>query len=269
MIRVDLHVHSRYSRQSRQNEERESCTEVETIYRNARQRGARFVTVTDHDAIDGALELMARHPQDCFVSTEATASFPEDGCKVHVLCYGITPAQFAVIQETRENIYALRDYLRAENIACSVAHATVNIDGWLTDAHIEKLLLLFDVFEGINGTLRRVKNIAWQEMLRHLTPAHIAHLADWHRINPWGENSWVKGMTGGSDDHAGLFIGATYTMARVETIPELLNAIRAKRTLPDGRHGDHAECYGFVGKPPTASRVFRKRAAALQLAGDI
>jgi hypothetical protein len=94
------------------------------VYRRAKAGGARFVTLTDHNTIDGALALVARHPADCFVSTEATAYFPEDGCKVHVLCYGITPAQFAAIQKARENIYNLRDYLRAENIACSVAHAT-------------------------------------------------------------------------------------------------------------------------------------------------
>ena len=126
MIRADLHVHSCHSRHAsewilQRIGAQESYTEVETVYRDAKRRGATFVTLTDHNSIDGALELIARHPQDCFVSTEATTYFPEDGCKVHVLCYGITPDQFQAIQQTRENIYNLRNYLRNEKIACSVA----------------------------------------------------------------------------------------------------------------------------------------------------
>ena len=262
MIRADLHVHSCHSRHAsewflQRIGAQESYTEVETIYRDAKRRGAHFVTITDHNSIDGALELTARHPQDCFVSTEATAYFPEDGCKVHVLCYGITPVQFAAIQKTRENIYNLRDYLRVENIACSVAHATFSVNGRLTVEHIEKLIVLFDVFEGINGTRGRVGNATWQEVLRHLTPAHIARLADKHHIEPWGAESWVKGLTGGSDDHAGLFIGATYTVARAKTISELLDALRAKHTLADGRYGDHKALAYAIFK--VASEYFRRK----------
>jgi len=270
MVRADLHVHSCHSRHAsewflQRIGAQESYTEVETVYRNAKQRGANFITLTDHNSIDGALELTARHPEDCFVSTEATAYFPEDGCKVHVLCYGITPAQFAAIQKTRENIYNLRDYLRMEGIACSVAHATFSVNGRLTLAHIEKLILLFDVFEGLNGTRGRVGNATWQEVLRHLTPAHIARLVDKHHIEPWGAESWIKGLSGGSDDHAGLFIGATYTMARAKTIAEFLAALRAKRTLPGGRTGDHkALAYAII---KVASEYLRRKGGAKGLPG--
>ncbi len=244
MIRVDLHVHSCHSRHAsewilQRIGAQESYTEVETIYRNAKRSGADFVTLTDHNSIEGAMELVARHPQDCFVSTEATAYFPEDGCKVHVLCYGITPAQFAKIQQARENIYDLRHYLRVENIAHSVAHATYSVNGRLTVTHIEKLLLLFNVFEGINGTRGKIGNGSWQEVLRRLTPELLQRLADKHHIEPWGTEPWIKGITGGSDDHAGLFVGATYTLARARTVPELLDALRGKHTLPGGRYGDH------------------------------
>ena len=265
MIRADLHVHSCHSRHAsewilQRIGAQESYTEVETVYRDAKRRGAAFVTLTDHNSIDGALELVARHPQDCFVSTEATAYFPEDGCKVHVLCYGITPAQFDAIQKTRENIYNLRDYLRVENIACSVAHATFSVNGRLTLDHLEKLILLFDVFEGINGTRGRMGNSVWQEVLRQLTPAHITKLSEKHHLEPWGTESWIKGFTGGSDDHAALFIGATYTTARATTIPDFLDALRAKRTLPGGRYGDHkALAYAII---KVASEYLRRKGGA-------
>ena len=270
MIRADLHVHSCHSRHAsewflQRIGAQESYTEVETLYRDAKRRGAHFVTITDHNSIDGALELLAAHPQDCFVSTEATSYFPEDGCKVHILCYGITPGQFDAIQKTRENIYNLRDYLRVENIACSVAHATFSVNGRLTVTHIEKLILLFDVFEGINGTRGRVGNVVWQEVLRHLTPAHIAQLAAKHHIEPWGPESWIKGLTGGSDDHAALFIGATYTLAPAATLPEFLDALRTKRTQPGGRYGDHKSLAYAIFK--VASEYARRKGGAKGLPG--
>ena len=48
-----------------------------------------FVTITDHDTIDGCLELADR--PDCFVSEELTARFAGEPQAVHVLCYGIIP----------------------------------------------------------------------------------------------------------------------------------------------------------------------------------
>lgn len=242
--RADLHVHSCHSKHPgewilQRLGARESYTPVEAIYRQAKAQGNAFVTLTDHNTIDGALELCRLHPADCFVSVEATAYFPEDGCKIHVLCYDITPAQFAVIQRARDNIYNLRDYLRQENIACSVAHATFSVNNRLTFEHLEKLILLFDVFEGINGTRGEDGNRVWQQALRNLTPDDIARLSAKHHIDPWGDDSWVKGLTGGSDDHAGLFMGYTWTGAEAKTKADFIDAIRAKRTVPGGRYGDY------------------------------
>ena len=270
MIRVDLHVHTNHSRHAsewflQRLGAQESYTDVETVYRRAKQRGARFVTLTDHNSIEGALELVAKHPDDCFVSTEATSYFPEDGCKIHILCYGITPEQFAAIQKARENIYNLRDYLRAANIACSVAHATFSVNGRLTLAHVEKLILLFDVFEGINGTRGRASNLVLQDVLRHLTPQHIERLVAKHHVEPWGRESWIKGMTGGSDDHAGLFIGETYTGAQAGNVAEFLDALRAKRTLPGGRFGDHKSLAYAIYK--IASEYARGKGGAKGLPG--
>ena len=48
-----------------------------------------FVTITDHDTIDGVLEIADR--PDVFVSEELTARFRGEPQAVHVLCLGITP----------------------------------------------------------------------------------------------------------------------------------------------------------------------------------
>lgn len=269
--RADLHVHSHYSRHPsewilQRLGASESYTPVETVYRLAKAQGNTFVTITDHNTIDGALELCRQHPEDCFVSTEATAYFPEDGCKVHVLCYDITPAQFAVIQRARENIYNLRDYLRQAGIAHSVAHATYSVNNKLTMAHVEKLLVLFEVFEGINGTRGEESNRIWQQALQAFTRDDMQRLSAKYRIEPWSADSWRKGQTGGSDDHAGLFAGATWTSAAVDSKDAFLAALRNRRTAPGGHCGDFkALAYGIY--KIASAHVREKHTAMPGLAG--
>lgn len=245
MMRVDMHCHSKFSAHPsewflQRIGTRESYTEVEALYRQAKARGMTHVTITDHNTIAGACELVALHPDDTFISVESTAYFPEDGCKVHVLIFDVTPAQFNTIQEARQDIYRLRDYLRQEHIACSVAHATYSVNGRLSRETIEKLLLLFDVFEGVNGARGRLHNTTLQSVLASLTADRIRRLQEKHGIVPWGPESWRKGLTAGSDDHAGLFVGRTYTeCASCTGVRNFTRAVADKQTGIAGSQGDH------------------------------
>ncbi|HEV7670618.1 MAG TPA: glycosyltransferase [Thermoanaerobaculia bacterium] len=159
MARVDLHVHSKHSNRPtewllRRVAAAESYTEPLEIYRKARARGMDFVTITDHDTIDGALEIA--HLPGTFLSCEVTTAFPDDGCQIHLLTLGITEGQFREIDRLRGNLYELRDYLRGEGVLCSVAHPLFRVNERLTVAHVEKLLVLFDRFEGASGVPLRV-----------------------------------------------------------------------------------------------------------------
>jgi glycosyltransferase involved in cell wall biosynthesis len=244
MARVDLHVHSCFSEHPsewflKRIGARESYTPIEDVYRQAKSRGMSFVTLTDHNTIDGALQLKSAHPEDVFISVEATTYFPEDGCKIHVLVYGIDASQFNEIERLRTNIYHLRDFLRKNDIPCSVAHANFSINGKLSSHHLEKLILLFNVFEGINGARPVFANNVWKETLKTLTPERIGALSLEYEITPWGQTPWKKSFTGGSDDHAGLFVGQTATqVARADTSDEFLSAIRQGATMEIGRHND-------------------------------
>jgi hypothetical protein len=85
--RVDMHCHSTASQYSKLGVQRslglpECATPPAEVYALAKQRGMDSVTITDHDTIDGCLELADR--PDCFVSEELTArccsSPPHRGC---------------------------------------------------------------------------------------------------------------------------------------------------------------------------------------------
>lgn len=243
-MKADLHVHSKYSEHPsewflKRLGAGESYTEPEFVYRTAKERGMDYVTITDHNRIDGAMLLREKHPEDTFVSVEATTYFPDDGCKIHLLVYDINESQFSEIQRLRTNIFDLREYVRQENIAHSVAHATYSVNGKISITHLEKLILLFDVFEGINGSRMKLGNHAWQSVLSHLTPSDIERLVMKHRIEPASADAWVKGYTGGSDDHAGMLIGMTHTEGEGDSPKAFMRSIAEKRSIAGGRYNDY------------------------------
>lgn len=244
MAKVDLHVHSAFS--SHPSEwflqrlgASESYTDPETIVREAFRSGMTFVTVTDHNEIAGSVMLKEKYPRQVFTGAEMTTYFPDNGCKVHLLVYGLSEQQFSMVDKLRPDIYQLRDYLREQDLAHAVAHATYAVNRKLSLETIEKLILLFDYFEGINGSRSRISNEVLMDGLSALTPEKIEDLRLKHRIEPYSDTPWVKGLTGGTDDHSGLFIGKTHTYAHAETPEEFLDQLKMKQTTPGGRHNDY------------------------------
>ena len=79
---------------------------AEEVYELAKRRGMDFVTITDHDTIDGCLEIADR--PDVFISEELTAWFRGEPQAVHVLCFGITPDDHDWLQEHNRRPRGLR-----------------------------------------------------------------------------------------------------------------------------------------------------------------
>ena len=249
--RCDLHVHSRRSdRPSEWYLERigapESFTETLDLVRIARARGMDFVTVTDHDSIDGGLEIA--HLPGTFLSCEITAAFPEDGTEVHVLVWGITEAEHRETQDLRRDLYALVAYLCERGIAHALAHPLFRVDDRLTLGQLERCLLLFRTFELVNGTRDPRATTLFSAVVDALTPLRIAELADRHGLEPSGPEPWIKRFVGGSDDHCGLYVGTTWTETPpAATVAEYLARLAA---------GDHAPG-GEVGSSLKLARAFQ------------
>jgi hypothetical protein len=240
--RADLHVHSKASNRPtewllRQFGAPESFTEPREVYRLCRERGMDFVTLSDHDTIAGALEIA--HLPGTFLSEEVTVEFPEDGCEIHCLAIGITEAQHRDIQELRRNVYELRDYFVANDVLHSVAHPLYRVNDRLTLDQVEKLLVLFNRFEGLNGIHERRANDLVRRIFGALSRDTIERLAERHRLAPSGPTPWIKSFTGGSDDHGGHYVATTWT----ETTTAACGDDRANR--------DHA-CEGAGGDDRTA-----------------
>ncbi len=123
--KADIHIHSKYSDRPsewflRRIGAPESYVESVELYQRVKERGMDFVTISDHNSIDGALQIA--HLSNAFISAEVTTYFPEDQCKVHCLVLGISEGLFREIQARRSNIYDLQEYLREQNIIHSIAH---------------------------------------------------------------------------------------------------------------------------------------------------
>jgi glycosyltransferase involved in cell wall biosynthesis/predicted metal-dependent phosphoesterase TrpH len=221
--RVDLHVHSTASQESRLGVQRavglpECATPPREVYELAKRRGMDFVTITDHDTIDGALEIAER--PDVFISEELTASFRAQPQAVHVLCYGITVADHELLQSLRGDVEECAEYLHAKEILCALAHPYYNVGAPLTPRHRRRLADLFPIWEVRNGSRARELN----------RPAAI-YIATREGIG-----------IGGSDDHAGVDIGRTFTESPPCATPaEFLNQVRAGAVRARGDQGSAAK----------------------------
>jgi len=205
-----------------------------------------YVTITDHDTIDGCLEI-ADLPQT-FVSEQVTTYFPQDPCKIHLLVWGISEKHHAEITRLRENIFDLQSYLAQNGIAHAVAHPLYSINGMLQPKHLERLILLFQHFEGINGLRDALLSDLTQTLLGSLTRNKIEELANRHNLQPTHPEPWKKMLVGGSDDHGGMFLASAYT----ETTTA---ADSSEEFLQQIRHGD-CKPHGHGGTPLALSHGF-------------
>jgi glycosyltransferase involved in cell wall biosynthesis/predicted metal-dependent phosphoesterase TrpH len=216
-------VHSSASEQSRLGVQRslalpECATEPEEAYEVAKQRGMDFVTLTDHDTIDGALKLGGL--PDAFVSEELTAWFKSEPQAVHVLCYGITPDDHEWLQANSGDVEACAEYLHSACIAVALAHPFYAVGAPLEPRHRRRLAQLFPIWETRNGSRAKELNL----------PAFV--YIETHGGTP----------IGGSDDHAGLDIGLTFTETpRVATPDEFLGQIQAGNSTTRGAQGSAAK----------------------------
>lgn len=224
-MRIDIHVHSKHSKRPSQWILQkmgcpESFTEPLKLYQTAKRRGMSHVTITDHNCIDGAMEIA--HLPGAFISEEITTYFPDNGCKIHVLALNISEAQHREIQKVRENIFDLVAYLHRERIIAIAAHPLFGVNGLLTMDHVERLLLLFQHLE-LNGARSPRENDCLRQVVGRLTPDIMERLSERHGLAPHYPDPWQKYLWAGSDDHSGLNIAHTYTdIAHVDT-PVALN----------------------------------------------
>ncbi|HEV2974327.1 MAG TPA: glycosyltransferase [Solirubrobacteraceae bacterium] len=221
--RADLHCHSTASQESKLGVQRaaglpECATPPHEVYELAKRRGMDFVTITDHDTISGVLQIADR--SDVFISEELTAHFRGEPQAVHVLCLGITTEDHEWLQANRGDIELCAAYMYERDIACALAHPYYHVGAPLTARHRRRLAQLFDVWEVRNGARARELNRPAATYVATLDGAGV----------------------GGSDDHAGVDIGRTWTATPPAATPaDFLAHVRAGAVVAGGKQGSAAK----------------------------
>ncbi|WP_205699092.1 glycosyltransferase [Conexibacter sp. SYSU D00693] len=221
--RADLHCHSTASELSKLGVQRalglpECATPPEEVLELAQRRGMDFITITDHDTIDGVLQI-ADDPR-VFLSEEATLWFKGEPQAVHVLCLGITPDDHEWIQAHNHDVELVAEELQERGVTCALAHPFYAVEAPLTPRHRRRLAQLFPIWETRNGSRARELN----------APAAV-----------YIETHGGTGVAG-SDDHAGVDIGRTFTeVPRCATPEQFLHHIREGRAAARGDQGSAAK----------------------------
>src|SRR5499426_4292527 len=117
--KIDFHLHSHASNVTEYYAANafaipESHSDPLALYPLLKQRGMTLITLTDHNSIDGALEMLDAGLADVFISAEMTTTFPEDGCNIHITIANVTPDQFKEANRLRANVYEMVAYLDRE-----------------------------------------------------------------------------------------------------------------------------------------------------------
>ena len=212
--RADLHCHSRYSvfKYFRRANTRDCYNAPEDVYRIAKERGMNYVTLTDHDSIDGALYLLNKHPDltDFFVGEEVETHFPETGQRIHIGVWSLNETQHREIQKLRPNIRELVPYMKSQRLLFGVNHLFQNYRMKNVAArYIAELLEMFDVFEVLNGAMASFHNRMVQQLVSTVQ-GHGRHVS----------------MVGGSDAHTLKHVAKVHTVSKGETVAEFLDSVR-------------------------------------------
>lgn len=196
-LRLDLHVHSRYSADSR--------LTIEQIVERLPYTGLRGFALTDHNSVRGHAELAAlarNHPS--YVLLPGVEVSTVEG---HLLAYGLSEAP-----PPRRAVGETIDWVRAHGGIPVLAHPFRWTHG--VGQHVTETAPVPAV-EVRNGHNSEVANARAELIAARRT----------------------LGMTGGSDVHAIAELGRAFTQFPEEarTPDELLDALRRGRTLPGGR----------------------------------
>lgn len=227
-MRCDLHVHSWYSGRNDvpvlEHLGRECYSDPREVYEQALRRGMDLVTLTDHDTIEGALQIA--HLPRAFVSEEVTLSI-EGGRQLHVNVFGIEPWQHARIQARQRDPEAFFAFLAEARIPAAVNHLFSALTGERALADLRLPLGRLPLVEALNGAIPHGHNEA-------------ARLA--------GRASGMAPV-GGSDAHTLAHVARAFTtVPRARTKQEFLEGLRAGLCVPAGRSGSYVRLTSEVAR---------------------
>lgn len=249
-LKVDLHCHDWNSDTPDELWGRllklpESWLATGELVRKLRGTGCDLITVTNHNNARSCWDLK-KSRDDVLVGAEFTCYFETFDIHLHVLCYGFSREQELELKLLRQNVHDFLEYCASEGIVTVLPHPLYlykDVDPRIYDW----FLLMFQRFEVVNGQRDAWQNALTLSWVRSACPETMRTLAWEYGVDPtvYGvDPNAPKGITGGSDDHLGLFAGESGVYLYVPNLRErrqhegvadlALEALRENRMIPFG-----------------------------------
>jgi glycosyltransferase involved in cell wall biosynthesis len=221
----------------------ETWLETDRLVEVLKRNGSDVITITNHNNARSCWALQeAGH--DVLTGAEFTCHFAEYDMFFHVLTYGFDRRQESALDSKRRDVFAFLRYAHEQNLPVVLPHplyfytATERLDLEL----FEKLAVMFQRFEVLNGQRDLWQSVLTLNWVQSLTADRIDHYARKHRLDPreFGvDPALPKVLTGGSDDHFGVFAGTCGSRLYVPNLQERLATERpsvlALEAIRDGR----------------------------------
>lgn len=256
-LKVDLHCHDHNSDIPDELWGRimrlpETWLKTNKLNKILKSRDMDVVTITNHNNARSCWDLISLG-EDVLVGAEFTCYFPEYELYVHVLAYGFDREQEKCLNQCRQNIYDFLRYAAALDIPVILPHPlyfyTKNEKLDLT--LFEKFAVMFQRFEVLNG-----QRDLWQSLLtlnwaQGLSTEKIYGYARKHNLNPedFGvDPTKPKILTGGSDDHTGIFAGGCGSYLYVKDLQSRLKHEKASDLALEAIREGNIAPFGAVGE---------------------
>ncbi|MDR1760293.1 MAG: glycosyltransferase [Fibrobacter sp.] len=258
-LKIDLHCHDRNSDVPDELIGRilgvpETWLPTEKLLEELLKNGCDTFTVTNHNNARSCYELQDKG-EDILTGAEFSCMVPDFDVGIHVLSYGFTPEQETKLKKLRRSVYEFQEYAASENIPTVWAHPLYHYTARENPPQdfFNKMLLVFERFEMMNGQRDSWQNLLVKEWIRQVTPENMDEYAKKFRLNPKNFSAAPnhKVLTGGSDCHYGIFAGMTGTYLHVPDLQNRLKtatrselalaALRNKTIAPFGAYQDSSK----------------------------
>ena len=257
LLKIDLHCHDYNSDKPDEILGRilnipETWLPTDVLLKTLKKNSCDAFTITNHNNARSCWELKDQG-HDILSGAEFSCTVPDFEVGIHVLTYGFTPSQEQKLKKYRYNIYKFQSYCLENNLPTVWAHPLYYYSkkGILPMEFFEKMALIFERFEVLNGQRDTWQNLLTYEWLRNLGEEDLFLLQKKHKIDSdnFIRNSNIKHFTGGSDSHMGIFAGSTASYLYVpglsvrkfeESVSEMaLDALLNGYVYPTGGYNSH------------------------------
>lgn len=251
-LKIDLHCHDKNSSEPDELMGRllgvpETWLPTSKLIKTLKSNNCNAFTITNHNNARSCYKLQDKG-MDILTGAEFSVKVPDFGAGIHVLAYGFSPSQEKILNSKRDNVYKFQNYALENDIPTIWAHPLFHYHSSSVPTMdlFNKLSLVFERFEALNGQRDTWQNMLVKNWVNTLTPEKLDEYSRKYKINQsdFCRNKYNKVLAGGSDEHMGIFSGLTGTYLYAENSDEIIKQGKASEAVLEALLNNKVAVYG-------------------------